>query len=235
MCGRYALTSDAELIAELFEADTSDLDGVLEPRYNIAPTQSAPVVVGGPRGRRAGFLRWGLVPHWAADPNEGARMINARSETVGEKPAFRDSFLSRRCLVPADGFYEWQARARGKQPFWIYPEDRPILALAGIWARWTGADGGRIHTYSILTRSAPDELAWLHDRVPLVLGSDVWEDWLARGTDTEVLGRIIDQAPHPQLSSYPVSRKVNHAAYDEADCLDEVEDDPLPDPQTSLF
>ncbi|NNF28398.1 MAG: SOS response-associated peptidase [Gemmatimonadetes bacterium] len=235
MCGRYALTSDAELIAEVFEADTEDLSGSLEPRYNIAPTQTAPVVVGARGGRRAGFLRWGLVPHWAGDPGEGARMINARSETVAEKPAFRDSFHSRRCLVPADGFYEWDARPGGKQPFWIYPEDRPLLALAGIWARWTRPDGGKLHTYAILTRGAPPELAWLHDRVPLVLAPETWEDWLARGTDPEVLRTIIDRAPHPRLASYAVSPKVNHAGYDEADCLDEVDDDPSPDPQTSLF
>lgn len=235
MCGRYALTSDAELIAEVFDADTTDLGEDLEPRYNIAPTQSAPVVVGSRGKRRAGFLRWGLVPHWAGHPGDGARMINARSETVADKPAFRDSFLSRRCLVPADGFYEWEARPGGKQPFWIYPEDRPLLALAGIWARWTGPDGGALHTYSILTREAPPELAWLHDRVPLILGPGAWDDWLARGTDPEVLRGVMDRAPHPPLISHPVSRKVNHAAYDEADCLDEVEDDPTPDPQTSLF
>ena len=235
MCGRYALTSDADLIAELFEADTEDLGPTFEPRYNIAPTQSAPVVVGGREGRRAGFLRWGLVPHWSKDPGEGARMINARSETVAEKPAFRESFLSRRCLVPADGFFEWEARPEGKQPYWIYPEDRTPLAFAGIWARWTGSDGGKLHTYSILTRAAPPPLAWLHDRVPLVLEAKDWEDWLARGTDPQVLQGIMSGASHPPLAFHTVSRRVNRAAYDEPDCLEEVEVEPPSDVQTSLF
>lgn len=235
MCGRYTLIHGVDAIADVFGVDGGVLDEVHEPRYNVAPTQSAPAIVAGADGRFAGLLRWGLVPHWAKDLSDGARMINARSETVAERSAYRESFLSRRCLIPADGFYEWASGPGGKQPHWIYEEGRGLFAFAAIWARWTPPGGERIHTFSILTRGAPEGLAWLHDRVPLILPPGAWTDWLARGTDPDVLRDIMASSPHPTLRSHPVSRRVNHATYDEPDCTEEVEEENLADPQTRLF
>ncbi|MDH3223358.1 MAG: SOS response-associated peptidase [Gemmatimonadota bacterium] len=235
MCGRYTLIHGVDAIAEVFEVDVEGLEKVHEPRYNIAPTQPAPAIVSGTDGRVGGFLRWGLVPHWAEDLSNAARMINARSETVAERTAYKESFLSRRCLIPADGFYEWASGPGGKQPHWIYGESRGLFAFAGIWARWRSPGGERIHTFSILTREAPEDLSWLHDRVPLILDPAVWTDWLARGTDPDVLQGIMASSPHPPLRTHPVSKRVNHAAYDEPDCTEEVKEENPVDPQTRLF
>lgn len=236
MCGRYTLTEDAEAIAGFFEADVDGIRSSHEPRYNIAPTQDAPVVVAGEGGRRAGYLRWGLVPHWADDLSVGGRMINARSETVHRLPAFKDSFLSRRCLVPADGFYEWQDLGGRKQPHWIHRPGSPLFGFAGIWARWKDPEDRDVHTFAILTRPAPPSLVWLHDRVPVILGPANWTDWLARGTTEEALAQILSDATPPQLDSHPVTPRVNRADYDSPDCTERVEPEPpVEEAQTSLF
>ena len=223
MCGRFTLTAELGYVADAFAAVISPALEGFRPRYNIAPTDDAPVVIAAPGGRRAGPMRWGLVPHWAESPRTGARMINARSETVATRSAFRDSFLARRCLVPADGFYEWEARAGGKQPYWIHRPSRALFAMAGIWASRTGGgDGGRLVTFSILTRHAPAQLRWLHDRVPVVLPERHWTDWLARGTVEESLRAIIADADTPELRLHPVARAVNRAGYEDPDCVAEV-------------
>lgn len=223
MCGRFTLTAELGHVADTFAAAISPALEGFRPRYNIAPTDDVPVVIAAPGGRRAGPMRWGLVPHWAESPRGGARLINARSETVATRRAFRDSFLARRCLVPADGFYEWEARATGKQPYWIHRPDRALFAMAGIWAWWGGGDaGGRLVTFSILTRAAPDSLRWLHDRVPVVLPERHWTDWLARGTVEESLRAIIADADPPELRLHPVARAVNRAGYEDLDCVAEV-------------
>ena len=223
MCGRFTLTAELGRVADAFAAEiTPALEG-FRPRYNIAPTDDVPVVIAAPGGRRAGPMRWGLVPHWADSPRTGARLINARSETVATRSAFRDSFLARRCLVPADGFYEWEARATGKQPYWIHRPDRALFAMAGIWASWSGGNGGgRLVTFSILTREAPGGWRWLHDRVPHILPEHQWTDWLARGTVEESLRAIVAGADPPELRLHPVSRAVNRAGYEDPDCVAEV-------------
>ena len=235
MCGRYTLTDDVEAIAQVFHADVDGIRDTHRPRYNIAPTQEAPVVVAASDTRRAGLLRWGLVPHWADDLSVGGRMINARSETVHQRPAFRDSFLARRCLVPADGFYEWEDAGGWKRPHWIHRPGAELFGFAGIWARWGGESDTPVHTFAILTRDAPESLAWIHERVPVILTPDVWDDWLARGTAPEILREILDGADTPRLESHPVSRRVNRADYDAPDCTEEVEEDPPIQPQMSLF
>ena len=223
MCGRFTLTEEADAIANAFAADIGPIRDIHEPRYNIAPTDEAPVVIAAQGGRRAGPMRWGLLPHWAEDMRVGARMINARAETVATRPAFRESFRARRCLVPSDGFYEWESRATGKQPYWIHRPRTPLFAMAGIWSLWTPPHGGRLATFSILTRPAPRPLRWLHDRVPVILPAASWDDWLARGTTAMVLGDMLRNAVPPELRWHPVSRAVNRAGHDEPDCTDRVE------------
>ena len=223
MCGRFTITGDADAIGDAFAAAVTPLRDVRLPRYNIAPTDEVPVVIAAPEGRRAGPMRWGLVPHWAESPGLGARMINARSESVARRSAYRGSFLARRCLVPADGFYEWQARADGKQPYWLHRPRRALFAMAGIWALWKPAHGNRLATFSILTRAAPPAITWLHDRVPVILPEPTWDDWLARGTAPVALERILAAGAAPELQVHPVSRAVNKAGYDEPDCIERVE------------
>ncbi len=223
MCGRFTLASDVDAIAGAFAAEITPGLRDHRPRYNIAPTEDAPVVIAAPGGRRAGLMRWGLVPHWAESPRVGPRMINARSETVDTRSAFRESFLARRCLVPADGFYEWESRPSGKQPYWIHPAAGGILAFAGIWSAWRSPTGSRLVTFSILTRDAPVAIRWLHHRVPVILPARRWDDWLARGTAPESLRGILDGAEPPELDLHPVSRSVNRAGYDEPGCLAAVD------------
>ncbi|MCY4572319.1 MAG: SOS response-associated peptidase [Gemmatimonadetes bacterium] len=223
MCGRFTIAEEAGAIGEAFGARVEPLQDVRLPRYNVAPTDEVPVVIAAPEGRRAGPMQWGLVPHWAESPKVGASMINARSESVLNRRAYRESFLSRRCLVPADGFYEWEARASGKQPYWIHRPGSGLFAMAGIWAMWRPRAGSRLASFSILTRAAPPPLGWLHDRVPVILPETVWDDWLARGTTPRVLDSILVETSPPELRLHPVSRAVNRAGYDEPDCIEEVE------------
>ena len=228
MCGRFTLTRHPDAIVDTFGAEIAPGPSDHEPRYNIAPTEEAPIVIAAPGGRRAGPMRWGLVPAWARDVRMGARLINARSETVGTRSAFRESFLARRCLVPADGFYEWEARrAEGvggkplvrKQPYWIHRPGSALFAMAGIWALWSSGPDSRLATFSILTRDAPSPIRWLHDRVPVILPEDHWTDWLARGTSPDALNDILAAADPPELHLHPVSRAVNRTGYDDPDCI----------------
>lgn len=241
MCGRFTVTAEAGAIGEAFGAGTEPLRDLRLPRFNVAPTDDVPVVIAAPEGRRAGPMRWGLVPHWAESPKVGARMINARSESVATRRAYRESFLARRCLVPADGFYEWEARSTGKQPYWIHLPGRALFAMAGIWALWGPAGGGasagragsargarpprdnRLATFSILTRAAPTAISWLHDRVPMILPEHAWDDWLARGTTPTTLQGILSENATPELHWHPVSRAVNRAGYDDPGCVERVD------------
>ena len=225
MCGRFSLTVEVDAVASAFRAEVAPPLRHHPPRYNIAPTEDAPIVIAAPGGRRAGLMRWGLVPHWAESPRVGARMINARSETVDRRSAFRESFLARRCLVPADGFYEWESRPSGKQPYWIHMAGREVFAMAGIWSSWRSRTGSRLLTFSVLTREAPEAIRWLHDRVPVILPPHGWDDWLARGTASSELQAILGAAEPPELSLHPVARSVNRAGYDEPDCVAAIDPD----------
>lgn len=222
MCGRFTVTAEAGAIGEAFGARIAPLRDVRLPRYNVAPTDDVPVVIAAPGGRRAGPMRWGLLPPWAESPKVGARMINARSESVATRSAYRESFLARRCLVPADGFYEWETRATGKQPYWIHRPGAGLFAMAGIWALWKPAGGERLATFSVLTGAAPAPIRRLHDRVPVILPEAVWDDWLARGTTPAALQNILVENSTPELLVRPVSRAVNKAGYDEPDCIETV-------------
>lgn len=219
MCGRYSLDLDAELAQRIFQAPGDWPD---HKRYNIAPSQSAPVVVHDRAGRVCRAMRWGLIPHWAKDPAIGGRLINARSETAASKPAFRDAWRHRRCLVPATGFYEWAKRGRAKQPMSIHRPGSEPLALAGLWARWDGPHDP-LETFTILTRCAIPTIAAIHDRMPVLLGESTWDAWLDPDpADPAALARIVDQPPG-QLVADPVSTRVNSPANDDPGLIEPIE------------
>ncbi len=226
MCGRYASSASQELLADTFE-----LDEVVElppPSWNVAPTDLVPGIVerAGAEGKRRKLvaLKWGLVPSWSKDPNGGARMINARVETVADKPAFRRAFAARRCLLPADGYYEWytteQLDRRGKpvkQPFFIRPTDGGLLVMAGLYEFWKAPDASWLTTCTVITTTATDALGRIHDRMPMVIPPEAWPDWL----DPEYAGdpRDLLHVPAPELEAYAVSRAVGSVANNHPDLV----------------
>ena len=225
MCGRYTLSTPGAAVAELLELDSAPR---LAPRYNIAPTQESAVVRLADGRRSLAGLRWGLVPYWAADPSIGSRMINARSETVAEKPAFRSSLRRRRCLVPADGFYEWRRTPAGKQPYLIRLCGGGPFAFAGLWERWVPHDGEPIESFTILTTRPNELIATLHDRMPVILPARHHGLWLDPAESApERLTSVLRPFPAEEMEAFPVSTLVNAPANDVPECVA-----PLPDCQT---
>ena len=206
MCGRFAFYSPAEATAALFGVPNAP---ALAPRYNIAPTQDIAAIREAEGGaRELVMLRWGLVPSWARDPAIGNRMINARAETVAEKPAYRAAFRRRRCLVLADGFYEWRAEAVGKTPYLVSLASGSPFALAGLWERWVSRETGEsVESATLITTAANEFMAAVHHRMPVILEPEGADRWLAGGADA------IDHAVEhmPALRAWPVDRKVNNA------------------------
>ncbi len=216
MCGRYAITLPPEAMRDVF--------GYVEqpnfpPRFNVAPTQPVPIVRKDDDGQRHFVLvRWGLVPSWAREV--GAKpLINARGETVAEKPSFRNSFRRRRCLVPADAFYEWQARKDGpKQPYLIRRPDRAPFAFAGVWEHWQTPEGSELESCAIVTTGANATLKPIHHRMPVILDEADWETWLDTSeTRTKEAAALMQPAPDDLLETVPVSTRVNSVANDDAD------------------
>jgi len=227
MCGRYTVSSPIEVIADLFEVLREEEGGVplpeVQPRYNLAPTQDAPVVrvlePGG--GRRLELLRWGFIPTWAKEAAIGNRMINARAESVAEKPAYRWAFKKHRCLVVTDGFFEWKKVAGGKQPHLIRTKDGQPFAFAGLWSRWQPPQGEPLETFTILTTDANPVVADVHDRMPVILAPKDYGLWLDPAVqDPEKLQPLLVPAPEELLETLPVSRRVNSPANDSADCIE---------------
>jgi putative SOS response-associated peptidase YedK len=228
MCGRYSVGRTPEEIEEIFEAPVPP--GLGLPRWNVAPTQTAPVVALGREGeRRIVPLRWGLVPHWASDPSVGARHINARAETVETAPAFRDAFARRRVLVPADGFYEWSKGPGGKRPWWIHHARGGVLALAGVRESWRpradadesgGAAVEPLRTFAILTTEPNPTVAPLHDRMPVVLRPEDWAAWLDPATPIERIRSLLRPAPEDLLDARAVSTRVNRVDNDDERCVE---------------
>lgn len=210
MCGRYTLAVSPAQLAARFEVAPL----ALQPRYNIAPTQPAPVVRLSNGARELALLRWGLIPSWANDAAIGARLINARSETVLEKPAFRTAFRRRRCLIPASGFYEWQQQTSGKQPFYFTPVDGDLMAFAGLWEQWRAPDGAVVESYTILTTAANEIVAPIHDRMPVILPPDLDALWLDPAADAARLHDLCLTPPPVALRVYPVSKAVNQVRND---------------------
>lgn len=207
MCGRFAQRSDPKQLAKEFKV--AEVTPV-EARYNIAPTQEILAVRELADGREMAFFKWGLVPSWAKDVSMGARLINARSETVEEKPSFREAFKKRRCIIPADGFYEWQRTGGKKQPFFFRMRDERPFGFAGLWERWEGETGQVINSYTILTTEANEVLRPVHDRMPVILHPDDYPLWL-KGDEREraLLGELLRPYPAEEMVSYAVSPSIN--------------------------
>ncbi|MGB5131252.1 MAG: SOS response-associated peptidase [Steroidobacteraceae bacterium] len=208
MCGRYAFFSPAEAVKRTFALD---LLPELAPRYNIAPTQSVAALRVVEEGRRSlVMLHWGLVPHWAKERAIGNRMINARSETLADKPAFRDAFRRRRCLVLADGWYEWQAAPGGKQPWFVRLRDPGPIAFAGLWEKWKDPAGELLESCTIVTCDASESIRKIHDRMPVVLPKESWDRWMDPAfSDTGTLSKILGPYDAKSLRGWQVSRLVN--------------------------
>ncbi|MFC4905909.1 SOS response-associated peptidase [Actinomadura gamaensis] len=234
MCGRYATTRARQELLDQFAIQADETGGDLEPDYNVAPTKQVPAVLvrrpGGEGGddeealRQLRTLRWGLVPSWAKDLSIGARMINARVETVAEKPAYRRAFARRRCLLPADGYFEWytlqddpavdekgKKRKPRKQPFYIHPKDGAIMAMAGLYELWKSPEDEWVWTCTVITTDAPDDLGRIHDRMPMIVTPDRWDAWLdpALTAADEVRG-LLTPAMAGTMDAHPVSTAVNN-------------------------
>lgn len=237
MCGRYTSTTSAAVLAETFEVDEIKTEE-LPLRFNVAPSQPVYAVAvrrartgGGTTSRQLGTFLWGLIPSWAAEPAGGAKMINARAETVAVKPAYRDALVRRRCIIPADAFYEWQARAVGgrrvKVPYAIRRKDGTPLAFAGLWEVWRPADpdADPVRSCTIITTPANDLLAPIHDRMPVVLPRPAWDEWLDPANhDVAGLQKLLVPLPSDELELWPVTPRVNDVAHDGPELLE-----PLPD------
>lgn len=237
MCGRFTLALSPEEIAQLMALDAAlDQELGLLPRYNIAPGQEIVAAVqdapDAPRAPRA--FRWGLVPGWADDPAVGNRLINARSETAAEKPSFRAAFRRRRCLIPADGFYEWQRKVAKKRPWIFRVTDDPGFCMAGLWETWTPPEGGPLYTCTILTTEANDLLRPIHDRMPVILRRDAYERWLtAQPDETAGLRDLLRPFPADAMEAWPVSTLVNSPRNDGPECVEPV--DAPPGEQMNMF
>ena len=213
MCGRYALSSPVESLEAQFEAEAQVL---LQPRYNIAPTTPVPVVMNGGAGRIIVLHRWGLVPSWSRDAAAGARMANARAETVADKPSFRGPFRRNRCIIPADAFYEWRA-GTPKQPFAIRAAGGGLLAFAGLWDRWEGP-AGVLETCTIITTAANGIMAPIHDRMPVILAREDYGRWLDEGGVA-----LLRPCPEAWLEVSPVGPRVGSVRNDDPSLLEPLD------------
>jgi len=222
MCGRYTLKAPVKSLVDLFQLA---LAPELPFRYNIAPTQLVPAVriSADHKTRELAMFRWGLIPSWAKDAKIGNQLINARSETVAEKPAFRSAFRKRRCLMPADGFYEWKKEGTKKQPFYVHLKSGGPFAFAALWEDWTDEKGKRIQSCTILTTEANSVLKPLHDRMPIILHPDHHERWLDPAIQkSEEIVPILQPIPGKELAMHPVSTLVNNPRNEKPECLEPV-------------
>lgn len=219
MCGRYRLSRRKQLIEEHFE--TADWQEDWSPRYNIAPTQPVPVIRQHPKEpvRQLSLMKWGLIPHWAKDPSIASSTINARSETAPTKPAFRDALKSRRCIIPADAFYEWKRTTAVKQPFCFEVNYGELFAFAGLWDGWKNAEKRWIKTCSILTTVPNTVTATVHDRMPVILHPDPYDLWLDPGMqNVGAISEWLKPYDAALMRCFPVSSRVNHVANDDEEC-----------------
>jgi len=224
VCGRYRLSRRKQIIEEHFDAVSGDEEWA--PRYNIAPTQPVVVIRQNPREpvRELSLARWGLIPSWAKDASAAARMINARSETAAAKPAFRDALKSRRCLVPADGFYEWKRTGVSKQPYCFEVNGGALFAFAGLWDRWKGPTSKWVESCLILTTAPNSVTSAVHDRMPVILDPDGYDLWLDPGMmDPAAASELLRPCDARLMRCYPISTRINHVANDDEECSAPVE------------
>ena len=227
MCGRFTNRFSWKELHERLDLIGAPLN--LRPRYNVAPSQDVAVARATPDGRTLAMLRWGLIPAWAKDSAIGHKLINARSETAAEKPSFRSAFRHRRCLIPADGFYEWQRRGGTRQPWLFGLRNGELLVFAGLWERWTVPEGAAltgslaergpgdaVETCTILTTAANETVVPLHGRMPIILPRDAWDAWLS--------GEDVPLTPYPadDMTAWPVSTHVNRPANDDPRCVEPI-------------
>ncbi len=239
MCGRFTLTTDTDVLAEVFDLTDAATGDAVPRRFNIAPTDPVAVIRADPTGLRSlSRMRWGLVPRWADSIKIGARMINARAETVHKVGAFKHAYRRRRCLVAADGWYEWRKMPDGKQPFRFVRPDRRPFGMAGLWEEWADAGGEILESCTVITVAPNPVAAEVHDRMPLILPADAYQLWLdPEMKDTDRLTPLLKASPAEQLVYYPVDRRVNSVRNDDETCVEEIElvDAPKPPEQGSLF
>ncbi|WP_425623050.1 SOS response-associated peptidase [Brevibacillus borstelensis] len=221
MCGRFTFTTTPDKIMERF--DLSEILFELQPRFNIAPGQPIPAIIEDQGQRRIGRLRWGLIPSWAKDEKIGYKMINARAETLQEKPAFRNLFARKRCLIPADSFYEWRQTEKGKQPMRIMMKNEEPFAFAGLFDTWTGPEGQKVHTCTIVTTKPNEVVKDIHDRMPVILRQEDEGVWLDREKyDADLLQSLLVPYDATQMRAYPVSAMVGSPKNDVPDCIKEI-------------
>jgi putative SOS response-associated peptidase YedK len=220
MCGRFSNRTPAEKIKEEFRVEEVPS---IDARYNIAPTQKILGISQESNEREAVLFKWGLVPSWSKDPSMGARLINARSETVHEKPAFRESFKRRRCIIPADGYYEWQRTGGRKQPYYFIMRDERLFGFAGLWDRWKSPEGEILETCTILTTEANEKARDIHDRMPVILSASDYDLWLDEDVcKLELLKELFRPYPSEEMSAYPVSTLVNNVRVDRAELIEQL-------------
>ncbi|MEV5831137.1 SOS response-associated peptidase [Spirillospora sp. NPDC052242] len=253
MCGRYATSRARQELLDEFRVQVDALEGELEPDYNVAPTKQVPVILDrAPKDapeevapvRQLRTVRWGLVPSWAKDPAIGNRMINARAETVHEKPSYRRAFAKRRCLLPADGYFEWyvleseeteKKKRPQKQPFFIRPKDGAVMAMAGLYELWKTPEDEWLWTCTVITTDAPDDLGRIHDRMPMVVEPDRWDAWLDPSlTDPDRVRGLLVPAMAGTMDAYPVSKAVNSVKNNGPELVVPASDDPA-GPPDALF
>jgi putative SOS response-associated peptidase YedK len=233
MCGRYTVIASPEVIRALFGYQEQPN---FPPRYNVAPTQPIAIVRLVEGKRHFALVRWGLLPSWVKDPKTFTLLINARGETAAEKPAFRAAMKRRRCLIPADGFYEWKALGGRKQPYFIRAKSGEPFAFAGLWETWTGPNGEELETAAIVTTTANRTLAAIHDRMPVIVPPAAFDLWLDSDTvDPTTASALIAPAPENLLEAFPVSTQVNRTANDNPKLVEEAsvsaEPEPAPAPK----
>jgi putative SOS response-associated peptidase YedK len=233
MCGRFVSSSPPDELAKYFDVEAV-AESVLEPSFNVAPSQDVYVVVETGGLRRLDTFHWGLVPFWAKDPSAGNKMINARVESIADKSAYKRSFQKRRCIIPADGFYEWKKvpGQKAKQPYFIHRVDGEPMAFAGLWEIWrppedTERTSDPLRSCTIITGKPNEKIAEIHDRMPVMLPPSAWEAWLDRDNgDLEALGKLLVPVPASLLDLHPVSRAVNNVQDNGPELIDPAPEDP---------
>ena len=221
MCGRYTLAAGPEFIADYFQVDGPIPE--FQPSWNITPGGDIPVICQAPEdGRTCSLMHWGLIPHWAKEPDSKYKMINAKAETLSQRPAYRDAYKHRRCLIPANGFYEWQTTANGKQPYYIHHKDDSLLAFAGLWEYWEKEH--IINSCTIITTTANSLIQSIHERMPVIITQDNFDAWLdPHNTDTSKLTDLLTRCDNKLLEPYRVSTAVNNPAHDKPELLDKID------------